>query len=42
MDEIKKNELGGTCSTYEGGETCIQDLVGNPKGKRPFESSILR
>ena len=41
-DQIKKNELGETCSTYEGGETFIQDLVGNPKGKRPFGSSILR
>jgi hypothetical protein len=25
---IKKKEVGGACSTYGGGERCIQDLGG--------------
>lgn len=27
-DQIEKNGMGGACSTYEGEETCIQDLGG--------------
>jgi hypothetical protein len=27
-DQIKKNEVGGACSTYRGGERCIQDFGG--------------
>jgi hypothetical protein len=27
-DQIKKNEVGGACSTYGGGERCIQDFGG--------------
>jgi hypothetical protein len=27
-DEIKKNEVGGACSTYGGREKCIQDFGG--------------
>jgi hypothetical protein len=27
-DQIKKNEVGGACSTYGGGEGCIQDFGG--------------
>ena len=26
--------MGGACSTYEGEERRIQDLVGKPEGKR--------
>jgi len=28
--------MGGTRSLYGKEESCIQDLVGKPKGKRPF------
>jgi len=28
-DEIKKNEMGGTCTIYEGEERCIQGFVGD-------------
>ena len=35
-DQIKKNEIGGACSTYGGEQRCIQDLVGKPEGKRPL------
>ena len=27
-DKIEKNEMGGTCSAYEGEERCIQGLGG--------------
>jgi hypothetical protein len=27
-DQIKKNEVGGACSTYGGGERCIQGFGG--------------
>jgi hypothetical protein len=27
-DQIKKNEVGGACSTYGGEESCIQDFGG--------------
>jgi len=27
-DQIKKNEMGGTCSTHGRGERCIQGLSG--------------
>jgi hypothetical protein len=26
--QIKKNEMGGACSTYREGERCIQDFGG--------------
>jgi len=38
---MKKNKLGGKCSTYGGGKTCTQDLVEIPKGKRQFGRSIF-
>jgi len=41
-DQIKKNKLGGTFSTYGGGKICIQDMVEVPKRKRPFGRFILR
>ena len=28
--------MGGACGTYGGEKRCIQGLVGNPDGKRPF------
>jgi GTP:adenosylcobinamide-phosphate guanylyltransferase len=28
---------GGACSRYGGHERCIQNLVGKPEVKRPFE-----
>jgi len=28
--------MGGACGTYGGEETCIQGLVGKPKGKTPL------
>jgi hypothetical protein len=31
--QIKKNEVGGACSTYGEGERCIQDLGGETWGK---------
>jgi hypothetical protein len=27
-DQIKKNEVGGACSTYGGGERCVQGFGG--------------
>jgi hypothetical protein len=27
-DKIKKNEMGGACSAYGGGERCVQDFGG--------------
>jgi hypothetical protein len=32
-DLIEKNEMGGTCSTYEGEEMCIQGYGGEIRGK---------
>ena len=28
--------MGGACSTYGGGERCIEGLVGKPEGKIPL------
>ena len=28
--------IGGACSTYGGGEGCLQSLVGKPEGKKPL------
>jgi len=33
-DHIEKNGMGGACLTCGGEKTCIQVLVGKPKGKR--------
>jgi hypothetical protein len=27
-DQIERNKMGGTCSTYRGGEMCIQGFGG--------------
>jgi hypothetical protein len=35
-DKIKKNEMGGACSAYGGGERRVQGLVGRPEGKIPL------
>jgi hypothetical protein len=32
-DQIKKNEVGGACSTNRLGERCIQDFGGETWGK---------
>jgi hypothetical protein len=32
-NQIEKNELGGTCSTYEGKEGCIQGFGGETRRK---------
>jgi hypothetical protein len=34
--QIKKNVMGGACSTYGGQEKCIQCFGGRPEGKRPL------
>jgi len=31
---MEEDEVGGTCSTYGGGERCIQGLVEKPEFKR--------
>ena len=31
--KIKKNEMGGACSTYGGGERCAQGFGGETWGK---------
>ena len=39
-DQIKNNEMGGTCGTYGEQERCIgyRVLVGKHEGKRPLEN----
>ena len=32
-DKIEKNEIGGTCSAYGGGERRVQDFGGETAGK---------
>ena len=32
-DKIKKNVMGGACSTYGGGERCIQGFGEETRGK---------
>jgi hypothetical protein len=32
-DKIKKNEMDGACSAYEGGERCVQGFGGKIRGK---------
>ena len=34
-DQVK-NKMGGVCGMYGGQEMCIQGLVGEPDGKKPF------
>jgi len=36
MIKIKKNEMGGSCSTYGREDMCIQGLGGESEGKRAF------
>jgi hypothetical protein len=33
-DPIKKNKVGGACSTYVGGERWTQDFGGDTRGKQ--------
>jgi hypothetical protein len=35
-DQIKENEMGGTCGTNGRGEKRVQSLVRKPEGKRPL------
>jgi len=35
-DQIEKNEMGGTCSTYGGEDMCIENFGGESGGKRPL------
>jgi len=39
---IEKNEMGGACGAYGGGERCAKVLVGKPEGKRPLGRSSRR
>jgi hypothetical protein len=32
-NQIEKNEMGGACGTYGGGERCIPDFDGETRGK---------
>ena len=34
--KIEKNEMGGACDAYGGGERVHRVLVGKPEGKRPL------
>ena len=36
-DQLKKNEMGGACSTYGERRGAYRVLVGKPTGKRPLE-----
>jgi hypothetical protein len=33
---MEKNEMGGACSAYGGGERCVQGSGGKTEGKRPL------
>jgi hypothetical protein len=33
---IKEAEIGGSCSTHEADEKCMQNFVGKTEGKRPL------
>jgi hypothetical protein len=35
-DQIKKTEMGRTCSTYDDRRGAYRALVGKPKGRRPL------
>jgi hypothetical protein len=41
-DEIKVDEMGGTCGTCGGDENAYRVLVGKPEGKRPLGRSRSR
>ena len=41
-DQVKKTEMGRTCSTYGGDERCIRDLVGKGELRRLFGRSRRR
>ena len=41
-DQIQKNEMGGACSMYGGGQDVYSVLVGEPEGKRPLGIPRLR
>jgi hypothetical protein len=35
-NQIEKNEMGGACGTYGGGERCIPDFGGRAEGRLPL------
>jgi len=39
---MEKNKMGGTCSTYRGGDVWLQGLVVKPERKRPLGRLKLR
>jgi hypothetical protein len=39
-DHIKKNEIDGVCSTYQGRRDFYRVLVGKTKGKRPLGKHV--
>ena len=41
VDKIKKNETGGTCSTYGRKDRCIQDFGGNLKEDLRIDGGII-
>ena len=40
--KIEKNEMGGACGAYGGGERCAQGSGGETKGKRPLGRPTCR
>jgi hypothetical protein len=38
-DQIKEEEMGGTCKMHEETDKCIQSMVRKYKGKSPLPSS---
>jgi hypothetical protein len=41
-DQMKEEEMGGTCNTHGRDEKCVQILVEKPKDKRPLGRPRLR
>jgi hypothetical protein len=39
-DQIKENEVDGTCGTHGRGKDCVQGLMGKPEGKRTLGRTI--
>ena len=41
-DQVKKTEIGRTCSTYRARRGAYRVLVGKPEGRRPLERTRRR
>jgi hypothetical protein len=41
-NQVKKDEMGGACSTNGGEDECIEDMVGKPEGNKPLGRSRPR